>query len=78
MAAMTEQDKLRTLLPHWVKHNAEHTAEFRLWAELAGEAKADIEAAAVLMEAANEVLVQALDKLGGSMGNHDHRHRHDC
>jgi len=68
MTTMTDQDKLRLLLPHWIEHNAEHAAEFRRWAGLAGEqsAAADIEAAAARMEAANEALAAALDKLGGS------------
>jgi hypothetical protein len=35
MATMTDQDKLRALLPHWIEHNAEHAAEFRNWAEKA-------------------------------------------
>jgi hypothetical protein len=35
MATMTELDKLRALLPHWIEHNAEHAAEFRNWAEKA-------------------------------------------
>ncbi|MGD9049243.1 MAG: hypothetical protein PVF77_14390 [Anaerolineae bacterium] len=78
MATLTGQDKLRTLLPHWIEHNAEHAADFRLWAGLAGEAEADIEAAAAQLEAANEALTAALTKLGGSMGNHDHHRQHDC
>jgi hypothetical protein len=73
---MTGQDKLRVLLPHWIDHNAEHAADFRLWVERAGAAKADIEAAAVHMEAANDALAAALEKLGGSLGNHDHHHHH--
>jgi hypothetical protein len=32
---MTDQSKLRALLPHWIEHNAEHAAEFRNWAEKA-------------------------------------------
>lgn len=78
MATMTGQDKVRAMLPHWIEHNADHAADFRLWAGLAGEAEADIEAAAAQMEAANDALTAALAKLGGSMGNHDHRHQHDC
>jgi len=31
--------------PHWIEHNAEHAAEFRQWAERAGEAGEDIRAA---------------------------------
>jgi hypothetical protein len=28
------------------------------------------------MEAANDALAAALEKLGGSLGNHDHHHHH--
>ncbi len=63
MATMTEREKLRLLLPHWIEHNAEHAAEFRRWAAQAGEAAADIEAAAARMEAANEALAAALKRL---------------
>ena len=77
MATMTGQDKLRALLPHWIEHNAEHAADFRHWAGVAGEAASDIEAAAAQMEAANEALAVALAKLGGPIGNHDHHHRHE-
>jgi hypothetical protein len=74
MAAMTDQDKLRALLPHWMEHNAEHAAEFRRWAKLAGEAQYDIEAAATQMAAANEALAAALQKLGGpALHHHDHQ-----
>jgi hypothetical protein len=77
MATMTGQDKLRTLLPHWIEHNAEHAADFRLWAGVAGEAESDIETAAAQIEAANEALAVALAKLGGTIGNQDHHHRHE-
>lgn len=78
MATMTGKDKLRTLLPHWIEHNAEHASDFRLWAGLAGDAEADIEAAADRMEAANEALAAALEKLGGALGDHDHHpHQHE-
>jgi S-formylglutathione hydrolase FrmB len=76
MATMTGRDKLRTLLPHWIEHNADHATDFRLWAGVAGEAEADIEVAAAQMEAANEALAAALAKLGGPLGNHDHHHHH--
>ena len=78
MATMTGRDKLRSMLPHWIEHNSQHAADFRLWAGLAGEAEADIEAAAAQMEAANEALAAALAKLGGAMGNHEHHRQHDC
>jgi hypothetical protein len=74
MATMTDRDKLRTLLPHWIEHNTEHAADFCLWAERAGEAQADIEAAAARMEAVNEALAAALDKLGGPLDTHHHHH----
>ena len=63
MATMSDQDKLRALLPHWIEHNAEHAAEFRRWATAAGAAAADVEEAAACMEAANDALSAALQKL---------------
>jgi hypothetical protein len=72
--ATTDHDKLRALLPHWIEHNAEHAAEFLRWAELAGEAAADIEAAAAQMEVANTALRSALEKLGGPLAHHHHHH----
>ncbi|MFN2166929.1 MAG: hypothetical protein ACK2U9_11805 [Anaerolineae bacterium] len=78
---MTDLDKLRALLPHWIEHNAEHAAEFRRWAHLAGQAKVDIEAAAAQMEAANASLAVALETLGGPVEHqhhhHDHPHTHE-
>ncbi|MGD2206091.1 MAG: hypothetical protein PVH17_04860 [Anaerolineae bacterium] len=70
MANMTDLDKLRALLPHWIEHNAAHAAEFRRWAKPAGEAEADIEAAAAQMEAANAALAAALETLGGPVEHH--------
>jgi hypothetical protein len=69
MADMTDLQKLRVLLPHWIEHNAEHAAEFREWAERARAAgqegpAADIALAAEEMEWVNEQLAAALGKLG--------------
>ncbi len=66
---MTNLQKLRVLLPHWIEHNAEHAAEFREWAERARAAgqeasAADITLAADEMEWVNEQLAAALEKLG--------------
>ena len=72
MADMGERDKLRAMLPHWIEHNVEHAAQFRQWAGLAAEAKADIEAAAAQMEQANQALAAALEKLGGPMAHNVH------
>jgi hypothetical protein len=70
MATMTDQGKLRVLLPHWIEHNAEHAAEFRNWAQkvrAAGreEVAEEIDTAAKEMGWVNESLSAALDKLGG-------------
>jgi hypothetical protein len=32
---MTDIEKLRALLPHWIEHNGEHAAEFSNWSEKA-------------------------------------------
>ena len=64
---MKETDKLRVLIPHWMEHNQEHAAEFRDWAERAGDASIDVLAAADSMARVNEFLVSALEKLGGPL-----------
>jgi hypothetical protein len=30
---MTDLEKLKVLLPHWIEHNAEHADELRSWAD---------------------------------------------
>ena len=67
---MTDQDKVRALLPHWIEHNAEHAAEFRRWAEKVHadgqeEAAEEIALAAKQLGWVNEALSSALEKLGG-------------
>ncbi|MGD8244586.1 MAG: hypothetical protein PVG25_01165 [Anaerolineae bacterium] len=77
---MSEVDKLRVLLPHWIAHNGEHADEFREWAGRAGEAAKDILAAATLVEEANARLGAALEQLGGPLEHehhHPHAHHHD-
>jgi hypothetical protein len=80
---MTDIDKLRTLLPHWVAHNAEHAAEFRAWIERVraiGQAHVveHLEAAIQKMDAANHDLQTALEHLGGASDalDRDHLHTH--
>jgi hypothetical protein len=68
--ATTDQDKLRVLLPHWIEHNAEHAAEFRLWAEKARaagqkEVAEEIDTAAKELGWVNEALSAALRQLSG-------------
>ena len=60
----TDLEKLQVLLPHWIEHNTEHTAEFRRWAEQAGSAAADILAAAEHLEAASDRLRRTQERLG--------------
>ena len=31
MSQMTDQEKLRILLSHWIDHNGEHAAEYKDW-----------------------------------------------
>mgnify|MGYP005867596839 CR=1 FL=1 len=69
---MTGGEKLRVLIPHWIEHNEEHAAEFRRWAGSAGDAAADIEAAAGALLRANQALAVALKKLGGPERGHQH------
>ena len=66
--ANDEKTKLRTMLNYWIKHNKEHSGEFREWAEKAkvlGEAEAgeDMLEAAQAMDKANEPLLRALARL---------------
>ena len=65
-----EREKLKILLNHWIKHNKEHSKEFREWAEKAkrlGEAEPcdDIMGAAQELDKANEFLVRALKRFEG-------------
>jgi hypothetical protein len=69
MTTTTDQEKLQALLPHWIEHNAEHAAEFRLWAEKARaigqeEVAEEIALAAKQLGWVNEALGAALEKLG--------------
>jgi hypothetical protein len=74
MKTWNEKDKLRILLPHWIDHNAEHAAEFREWAEKAGEAEKYMIEAAEQMNAANQALEAALKQMGGALKNEHHHH----
>jgi hypothetical protein len=64
---MNDVEKLRVLIPHWIEHNEEHADEFRRWAERVEDASADIAAAAESMKHTNQILVMALEKLGGPL-----------
>ena len=63
-----ERTKLKTMLNYWIKHNKEHSQEFREWAEKAkvfGEAEAyeGMLQASQEMDKASEFLSQALNRL---------------
>jgi hypothetical protein len=78
---MTDLEKLRALLPHWIEHNDEHAAEYERWAETAlsaGKSKAAecIRSAAQQMAQAGLALQQALDDLGGPVSLETHPHTH--
>ena len=78
---MTDIEKLRALLPHWIEHNEEHAAEFERWAEMAASAAHEkaaelIRSAARQMEQASATLQRALDELGGPVSLEAHQHTH--
>ena len=85
MSQMTEQEKLRLLISHWIDHNGEHAAEYKDWTErlektIPGEAATEIQEAIKGMDAVNRCLLKALDVLGGPVdhqgGDHGHSHHH--
>lgn len=78
---MTDIEKLRALLPHWMAHNEEHAAEYERWAETAASAAYEeaaelIRLAARQMEQASATLQRASDELGGPMSLEEHPHTH--
>ena len=78
---MTDIEKLRALLPHWMEHNGEHAAEFERWAGTAAAAAHEqaaelIRLAARQMGQANVTLQQALDELGGPVSLETHPRTH--
>ena len=67
---MAQMDKLRVLLDYWIRHNEEHGAEFKEWAEKAqglGETAVydDLMKAHDETQKANTSLLRALEKLTG-------------
>jgi rubrerythrin len=65
-----EKAKLKTLLKYWIAHNQDHSAEFKEWAEKAGnmgeaEVAADIKHAVTQMDKATALFTHSLKKLSG-------------
>jgi len=81
---MNDLDKVRVMLPHWIKHNQGHGAEFFQWAEKleAGfpEITTLLRNAAESLEEAQKSLEEVLNQAGGpveheschSAGEHHH------
>lgn len=85
---MTELEKLRVLLPHWIAHNEDHCSEFVRWAALC-EKSGDSDVARALRQAIDATrqvttdLQIALERAGGPLKpsggddlHHGHGHSH--
>ena len=59
---MTEIEKLRALLPHWIEHNRDHAVDFGRWADTAAQAG---------HQAAADLIRQAMQGIQQAMGNRD-------
>jgi hypothetical protein len=64
---VTDRDKLRVMLGHWISHNEEHAQEFLRWVDRAGPAAEALGAAARGMNEASRALGRALEQLGGPL-----------
>ncbi len=68
---MNEKEKLKKLLVHWLEHNNEHAATYRVWAQKMAE-EGDGELSRLLMKLGDEVsmlnaiLEEAITKTGKS------------
>ncbi len=76
---LTEVEKLRVLIPHWVEHSHSHRHDFQKWVEVAKaegqmEAVAEIENALAKLSEAEGSLKKALEHLGGAVEGHHHHH----
>ena len=83
MNQLTDIEKLRRLIPHWIEHNQSHAADFMRWADLARASGNEqiaslIKNAAALLQKAEIDLNAALKKAGGTAEAHNHgNHHHD-
>ncbi|WP_417911217.1 hypothetical protein [Candidatus Electronema sp. PJ] len=76
--AMTNTEKVRVMLPHWLEHNQGHGTEFLRWAEMLAAEAPDLAAllrrAAESLQAAQQSLEEALTKAGGPLATPGHSH----
>lgn len=79
---LSELEKLRVLIPHWLEHSHSHRHEFEKWLAVAKnegqeEAAAAMEKALQKLAKADKYLRKALEALGGEAeGHHGHDHNH--
>jgi hypothetical protein len=78
---MTEIEKLRILLPHFIEHNDEHAQEFLRWIAVLEEADMPDSAAALKKAALSAAdvtrhLKTAMDLAGGALPGHETGHHH--
>lgn len=81
MSTKTNLKKLAILLPHWLGHNQSHLAEFEKWQEIARqEGQTDIAGfiatAITHMQAADQALVLAQNRLDPAGHHPDSNHHH--
>jgi hypothetical protein len=75
-----EIEKLAVLLNHWIKHNEDHTKEYRKWADTSyrhglKEVADNLRIAADLILKSNEIFIAA--KKGMPISSHEEEHSHD-
>lgn len=79
--SISDLEKLRILLPHWIEHNHSHAAEFGKWSEVAEkdglpEVAQLINQAVSNLKEAGAALTEALDRIGGPVSGDGHHHHH--
>ena len=67
-------EKIKLLLPHWIKHNEEHTDEYKRWLErirkdVSEDIVKNLEKAIQLMEESNKYLKSTLDEMKKKAAN---------
>ena len=76
MSAVSDLEKLKILIPHWVEHNKEHGHEFLRWAEHAEklgsqEVSLKLKEAFEEMPSVNDRLLASLEIIGDSAEHHE-------